>query len=223
MTGHVALALASGTFVGAHFLLSHPLRAPLVRRIGEVAFRGLYSLVALGTFGWMIWAYRALGREASLWLAGDVLWALASVLMWFGSILFAGSLMGNPALPGARLEYGRSPVGVFAITRHPMMWGFAIWAVVHLAIVATPKALIMDGAILFLALAGSVGQDAKKRKLMGARFHEWAAQTSFMPFARGLRTPGAAAVLSGTLLFFVATWAHGALGSMPAGFWRWTG
>jgi uncharacterized membrane protein len=167
----------------------------------------------------MIYFYRIIGREPALWAAGDAIWAAASVLMWFGSILFVGSFASNPALPGARLERGRTPRGVFAITRHPMMWGFAIWAVVHLAVVATPKALVFDGAILLLALGGSVGQDSKKRKLMGERFHEWTAQTAFVPFAGGVANPGALALVGGTVLFLVATWLH----PFPVGIWRWLG
>jgi uncharacterized membrane protein len=217
------LALASAAFVGTHFLLSHPLRAPLAQRMGERPFQGLYSLVALVTFGWMIWIYHRIGDQASLWVAEDAPWLIASLLMWFGSILFIGSFVRNPALPGARLERGAKPTGVFGITRHPMMWGFASWAIVHLMVVATPKALLFDGAILLLALGGSAGQDAKKRKRMDERFHEWTAQTAFIPFTRGVANPGAVALIGGTLLFFLATWAHGALGAMPAGFWRWVG
>jgi uncharacterized membrane protein len=219
LTGLACLALAAAAFVGSHFLLSHPLRAPLVRAVGEGPFRGIYSLVALVAFGAMLWLYHGIGRQAPLWLAGDALWIAASLLMWFGSILFVGSFVRNPALPGARLARGRAPSGVFAITRHPMMWGFAIWAIVHLLVVATPKALVLDGAILLLALGGSVGQDAKKRKRMGERFHEWSMQTAFFPFRRGAANPGAIALTGGTLLFFLATWAHPG----PAGFWRWIG
>ena len=223
MSGLGCLALWAAAFIGTHFLLSHPLREPFVRRMGEGPFRGLYSLVALGTFGGAIWVYGGLGDQAPLWVAGDALWLIATLLMWAGSILFVGSFVRNPALPGARLDRGRAPSGVFAITRHPMMWGFATWAVVHLLVVATPKALILDGAILFLAVAGSVGQDRKKAKLMGERFHEWSAQTAFVPFTRGLANPGLLALIGGTLLFLFATWAHGPLGGMPAGFWRWIG
>ncbi|MFL6720565.1 MAG: NnrU family protein [Sphingomonas sp.] len=219
MTPQEGLLLSSLAFVGTHFLLSHPLRQPLVRRLGAGPFQGIYSLVALITFGLTIYFYRTIGREPPLWSIGDGGWLVASLLMWLGSILFVGSFAGNPALPGARLERGAEPAGVFAITRHPMMWGFAIWAAVHLAVVAMPKALVLDGAILFLAIAGSVGQDAKKRKLMGERFHEWALKTAFLPFARGVAYPGTLALVGGTLLFFAATWLH----PIPAGFWRWIG
>ena len=219
MTPQACLTLSVLAFVGTHFLLSHPLRAPLVRAMGEGPFRGLYSLVALITLGAMIYFYRTIGREPQLWQVGDALWIAASRLMWMGSILFVGSLVRNPALPGARLERGRRPGGVFAITRHPMMWGFATWAIVHLMVVATAKAIVLDGAILFLALAGAAGQDRKKERLMGDRWHEWAGQTAFVPLARGLANPGMVALVGGTLLFFAATWLHPA----PAGLWRWLG
>ena len=219
MTGMACLALASAAFVGTHFLMSHPLRRPLVARIGEGPFRGLYSLVALVTFGAMFWAYGRIGDQPPLWDAGEAGWIVATVLMFIGSILFVGSFLGNPSLPGARLERGKVAGGVFAITRHPMMWGFALWAITHLIVVATPKALLFDGAILFLALAGSVGQDRKKAKLMGERFHEWTAQTAFLPFGRGFANPGTVALMGGTVLFLLATWLH----PFPAGIWRWVG
>ena len=220
MTLQMGLVLSAVAFIGTHFLLSHPLRAPLVRAIGEGPFRGIYSLVALVTFGAMIWFYDRIGDEPQLWGAGDALWIVATLLMWLGSILFVGSFVGNPALPGARRPRGRAPAGVFAITRHPMMWGFAIWAVVHLMVVATPKALVFDGAILFLALTGSAMQDRKKQALMGETWHEWSAQTAFWPFARGLASPGLFAFIGGTVLLLAATWLHP---GHAAGPWRWLG
>jgi len=212
------LVLASVAFVGTHFLLSHPLRGPLAGRMGERLFQAFYSLVAAATFVPMIYFYGKIGREAPLWSAGDALWLLASLLMWFGSVLFVGSFIRNPALPGARGPKG-APTGVFRITRHPMMWGFAVWAIVHILVEATPKALVLDGAILFLALVGAAAQDRKKQGLMGERWHEWRAQTAFTPFAKGVAYPGTFAFVGGTLLFLLATWVH----PVPAGFWRWIG
>ena len=65
-------------------------------------------------------------------------------------------------------------------------------------------------------LVGAVGQDAKKRKLMGERWHEWSAQTAFIPFSRGIANPGAVALVGGTLFFLLATWLH----PLPVGPWR---
>ena len=218
MTPQACLLLSAVAFVGTHFLLSHPLRRPLVRRIGELRFRGLYSLIALILFGAMIYFYDAIGREPRLWDYGEPAWIVATILMWIGSILFVGSFAGNPALPGARGPSG-PPRGVFAITRHPMMWGFALWGGTHLLVVGTAKAMVLDGAIIFLALVGAYLQDRKKQALMGESWHEWTAQTGFWPFTRGLPSPGSFALIGGTVLFLVATWAH----PMPAGLWRWIG
>jgi uncharacterized membrane protein len=101
-----------------------------------------------------------------------------------------------------------------------MMWGFALWGIVHLAVIATPKALFLDGSIILLALGGAAAQDRKKQKLMGDRWHEWTAKTAFWPFAGGLKSPGAVALVGGTLLWLVATWLHP---GHSAGPWRWLG
>jgi uncharacterized membrane protein len=211
------LALFAAAFVGTHFLLSHPLRGPLVARMGTRRFRLVYTLVSFATFQPMLWFYRRIGDQPTRWDVPDWGWSTAAVVMWFAAILLVGSFVGNPALPGA--PSADRPRGVLAITRHPMMWSFALWAIVHAALVATPKALLLDGAILVLALGGAYGQDIKKRRLLGDRWHEWIAQTAFWPFARGLAAPGLFALIGGTALFLIATWLH----PMPIGPWRWLG
>ena len=215
MSSLAELAIASLVFVATHFLMSHPWRATMVRQFGERAFRGVYSLVSLLTFAAMVWAYAKVEGQAPLWVAPDWSWTLGALVMWFASILLIGSFVGNPALSGA--AHVREPRGVMAITRHAMMWSIALWAIVHAVLLATPEALIFDFALLFLALVGSAMQDRKKRVLMGETWHEWSAQTAFWPFARGLRSPGAFALVGGTLLFLLATWLH----PMPVGLWRW--
>jgi uncharacterized membrane protein len=49
-------------FIGTHFLLSHPLRPPLVKALGEKAFSAVYSLVAFGTFYLVFAAFKASPR-----------------------------------------------------------------------------------------------------------------------------------------------------------------
>lgn len=219
MTPQAGLLLSSIAFVGTHFLLSHPLRGPLVRAMGEGPFRGVYSMVALITFGLMVFFYHAIGRETYLmWNAGDAGWIIGTILMWLAAILFVGSFLGNPALVGAPGPRG-GPSGVLRITRHPMMWSFAIWAAVHMMIIAQFKTVVFDSAIIILALVGAYMQDRKKAGQMGEDWHDWTAQTAFVPFTRGLANPGIVALVGGTLLFLIATWAH----PIPAGIWRWIG
>lgn len=218
MTAETALAIAAVAFVGSHLLMSHPLRDPMVGAMGTAAFRGVYSLVSFATFGAMLYLYHAAGNQPPMWQAAGWAWNVGTILMWLASILLVGSFRANPAMVGARRPSG-SPVGVFSITRHPMMWSFAVWGVVHLTLVATQKAAILDGAIVALALVGAAGQDRKKARLMGKSWHDYAAQTAFVPFTRGLGNPGLFALVGGTLLFIVATWLH----PMPVGIWRFIG
>ena len=223
MSGHLCLVLAAASFVGTHFLLSHPLRAPLVGNVGEKAFGGIYTVVALATFAWIVIEFRKAVAEAPqpLWDAGRMGWIFATILMWLGSVLFIGSLRRNPALPrpGKIIDRIDDPNGVYSITRHPMMWGFALWGVVHAIVNPTTAGLVLSFTIVFLALVGAALQDEKKAELMGEVWVDWRSRTSFIPYGRGLKSAGAFALIGGTLLWLAATWAHGALGYRPAGIW----
>lgn len=219
MTPVGQLELAAASFVGSHFLLSHPLRRPLAQAAGERGFLMLYSVVALATFGWMVWAYANVGQEELRWEPGTGTIIAASLLTWLGTILFVGSFARNPALPhpGARPRDFGEPRGVFRITRHPMMWGFGLWAISHALVNSTPSGLVLAEAIFVLAVIGALLQDFKKRGTMGAAWRQWEGRTSFVPFFSGRLWPGALPVIIGTTLFLAATWAHGAFGWRTAG------
>ena len=221
----VELSIAAATFVGTHFLLSHPLRAALVARLGEKGFAGLYAVVALASMAWMAHAFRAVPPgEGPLWDGtGNGIWGLASVLMLLAAVLMVGSLRGNPALPDPRAgQLAKAPVrGVFHITRHPMMWAFALWSLSHALVAATPRVLILTAAIAVLALVGAALQDRKKAAQMGSDWQDWASRTHYWPRPDGLLRAGAVAWLGGGVLWLVATWAHIPLAYVPAGLWRW--
>jgi uncharacterized membrane protein len=221
----VSLIAASIAFVGSHFVMSHPLRAGLVRMLGAAGFQIGYSLVSFATLGWMIFGFRAIGAGApGLWDgSGDGVWALASVLTLLAGVLFVGSLLGNPALPmpGAMAAAQKPVHGVFLVTRHPMMWSFALWALAHVLVSSTPRSLILCGAVAFLALVGSHLQDRKKTTLAGEAWEGWEAKTSFWPKPGGLARAGAIPWLGGIGLWLAATWAHIPALMLPAGVWRW--
>lgn len=228
MSPTVSLALATLVFVGSHLILSHPLRAGLVARLGELGFLGLYTLIALMTLVWMILAYRADFDPSPMWTAPLWWWPVASAIMLFASVLLAGSLIRNPALPhpGAAPKRLPPPRGVFAITRHPMNTSFILWALVHFSISGSGRNLIVAGGILILALTGSIGQDRKKARLIGEAWRDWQARTSFMPFAALLRgrvrwrnaMPSWMALGGGFLFWALVTSYHAPLVS-PIGDW----
>ncbi|MFL9965992.1 NnrU family protein [Paraburkholderia sediminicola] len=224
-----AVVAAAVAFVGSHFLLSHPLRRGLVRAMGEVGFQGVYSLVAILTFGWLILAYRKAPLSAPLWPVGNGLWAIATVLMLIASILLMGSLIRNPALPtgGRAASLPETARGVYAVTRHPMMWSFALWGLCHIAVFPVARNIILAAAIVVLALVGAALQDRKKQRLQPGLWPAWESKTSYLPFAAiaagraRLGGFGLHALLGGLVVWLAATWAHLPLAGWPAGIWRW--
>ena len=203
------LVLALAAFVGSHFLLSHPLRAPLVARLGGGGFTARLFARRLrhARLGGGRVESRA-GRpvvDAPAWA-----WPLAAVVMLLACILFVGSVTApNPALVGMPASAAAAaPRGVQRITRHPMMWAFALWAVVHGGLAGSGRTVALAGAVLILALVGAHLQDGKKRAQLGPAWASHEAATSFVPFGRGLAMPGWTALVGGIVLFLVATGVH---------------
>ena len=216
------LSVSALAFVGSHFLLSHPLRRPLARVLGERTFLLIYSLVAIGLFGWMAVAFARTPGGQTLWDGYAWLpWSLASVLTLIALALFISSLSGNPALPQANMAgvSARKPMGVFKITRHPMMWGFAIWALAHATVSPSARVLILTGAIAFLALMGAHGQDLRKSALNPREWNVWRKRTSFWPQFSAGRELGRH-WLGAPLAWLAITWLHLPVGHVPAGLWR---
>lgn len=220
------LLTASVFFVGSHFLMSHPLRRLMVARLGEKGFLGLYSLVSLTGFGWMMWEFARAPVRAAYWAPTDAIWIVASILTLLAVILFAGSFRGNPALPnpdgdGIRTLAAKVPTGVFRVTRHPMMWGFALWGISHMLVAPRMDSFLFNGSLVFLALAGSYGQDRKKEATMGDAWGKWERQTSFWPRLSQLGKIEPRTLLIGVVFWFAATWAHNLFGNFGAGIYRW--
>ncbi|NPD68345.1 MFS transporter [Lichenicola cladoniae] len=229
MEGTTAVPIAAAAFVGTHFLLSHPLRRPIVRRLGETGFLGIYSLVAIATLGWLVVAYRAAPATAPLWPVNDVLWAAATIVMLVASVLLMGSLVRNPATPNPT-GTGTAPdtaSGVYAITRHPMLWSFALWGLCHIAVYPVAANIAVAGAIIVLSLVGAALQDRKKEQLLPEMWPAWESRTSYWPFAaiaQGRARLGAFGMhelLGGLVVWLAATWAHLPLAGWAAGIWRW--
>ncbi|WP_353203822.1 NnrU family protein [Sphingomonas sp.] len=228
MDSTTQVAIAATAFVGTHFLLSHPLRAPLVKALGAGGFMGVYVLVAFATLGWLAHVYQASPATALLWAVGEGIWGPVTLIMLVASVLLVGSLIGNPALPGP--PGSPTPAvakGVFAITRHPMMWSFALWGLCHIAVYPIAANIVVSVAILVLALVGAGLQDRKKEALQGDSWRAWEAKTSYWPFlaiAQGRAKFGGFRphdLAGGVVIWLAATWAHIPLAGVAAGAWRW--
>jgi uncharacterized membrane protein len=179
MTPTAMLALATAAFLATHFVSSTPLRPALVRALGEWPYRGLYSLVAFATLGWMIWAYAAAPREVLF----PGYRAVSLALMPVAFVLIACGYYRNPTMVGAdKLLKSDDPArGIIRITRHPIMWGVMLWAAAHILARGDLKGLIFfGGGFLLLAALGTVFIDQRKKS--NPDWPRFAAVTSHVPF-----------------------------------------
>lgn len=220
----IVLLEANIAFVGSHFIMSHPLRAPMVRMLGEKGFSLAYTAVSFATLAWVYFAFTA-APPADLGGSGDIGWIAATIITLPAMVLLAGSFVGNPALPTPQAEaQARSePRGVFRVTRHPMMWAIGLWALSHLVLFWSTRTMITAAAMGILALVGARLQDGKKAAQMGEAWAEWSRRTSYWPRFGQLFSVGAVPLVGGTLLWLAVSWLHLWRAGMPAGVWTWIG
>lgn len=218
----VGLVAANIAFVGSHFAMSHPLRAPMVRLLREGGFSIVYTLVSAATLFWVYSAFKA-APAGDLGGTGTAGWIIATLLTLPALVLIAGSLAGNPALPtpGAAEQARAEPKGVFRVTRHPMMWGIGLWALSHIVLWWSLRSVITALAMGILALVGAHLQDRKKQALMGEAWVGWESRTSYWPQLGKLFSVGLLWWIVGLVLWLALSWAHLPLGGVPAGLWRW--
>jgi uncharacterized membrane protein len=175
-------------FAGTHVLLSGPaLRPRLIGRIGERAFLGLYSLVALATFVPLVRVFAA-HRHAGplLWTTfgpPDVARALNYLLMGAAFVLLAGSLLPGSAPPSSMQARGRPTVrGLTRITRHPMLSAFGLFGVAHLLVNGSLGDAVFFGGFPLFTWVGSRHQDARKVHDL-PDYDAVVSTTSVIPFA----------------------------------------
>lgn len=180
------LILAALVLLASHFgISSTPLRAWLVGRLGERPYLILYSLIAFAAIGWLIHAWAA-APYIELWPPGPGLAGIPFVVVPFALILLVSGLSTpNPTALGAPDVLSRSdPVhGIFRITRHPFMWGVALWAAAHIPANGDLASLVFFTSLGALALLGTLLIDHKYAVRRGADWQRFAAATSNLPLA----------------------------------------
>jgi uncharacterized membrane protein len=222
----LSLVAAGFAFCGSHILLSSTrLRGSLCDQLGEYGYLSVYSLTALATFAWFVAAY-ARAPIIRLWAP----WAWSALvpvgLMPFAAILVvAGYTTVNPTAVGMERRAGADDPapGIIRITRHPVMWGVALWALGHLVANEDLASLWFFGALAALALGGTVLIDRKKRLALGGNWQRLAGISSNLPFAALIarrtrlrwRDIGLLRLIAGLLLYAVLYLAHPFFAGVP--------
>ena len=218
------LIAAAVFFLALHFGVSGTrLRDRLVGVLGERAFRGLFALASVVGLIWMARAYSH-APHVSLWGQLIVLEpiALALVLVAFAFIVIGVSTP-SPTKVGMESQLTREVQvrGMTRITRHPFLWGTALWALVHFVINGDAASSVLFGSLLVLALAGTASIDAKRRRNYGQHWEQFARETSNVPFAAiaagrnrlapALREMGIVRPLAAIMIYAVVFALHGRL------------
>jgi uncharacterized membrane protein len=188
MTGTMnALFAAALVFLFSHLgLSSAPARRLLMSWFGEGGFRALYSTVALVALVWLGLAYRdAPGLE--LWPALGWTRLVPVFVMPIAAILFVCAVTTpNPTLVGSErwIDSSANPIrGIFRITRHPMLWSFAIWSAAHMLANGDAASLVFFGSFFLLSLIGMKHIDVRRAGQSGAVWGPIAMTSSIFPFA----------------------------------------
>src|SRR5690348_1438328 len=128
----LSLIAAAVFFLLIHFGVSGTrLRDSLVAALGAGPYRGLFSLASLGGIVWLVYAYRR-APNVETWGLLPGLRPAALVVVFLGVLLVViGLASPNPTSVGMEgtIARGADAVhGVTRITRHPFLWGVALWA-----------------------------------------------------------------------------------------------
>lgn len=188
------LVAASVVFIALHRLVSGtPIRARIVARLSERVFLRAFALASALSLAWLVLAYAAAqsGRSDQRLFVVSPTFRLLQFPLQLAAVLLVvfGLTTPSPTVAGQGQSVREPDIvrGALRITRHPFLWGMALLAGGHLSVVADIAGWLFFGTLAFVALSGTVSIDAKRRRVLGAAWTDYAARTSSVPFAAILR------------------------------------
>jgi uncharacterized membrane protein len=184
----IVLVLGLAIFLGVHSLriFADDWRSAQMGRIGENAWKGLYSLFSLVGLVLIIWGY-GLSRSTpvELWSPPVFTRHLSGLLMLLSFVLLAAAYV-----PGTRIRQ---------VLGHPMVLGVKTWAFAHLIANGRLGDLVLFGAFLLWAIVLYAASRRRDRKAGTVR-------------PRGSASRDALAVVIGIVAWAAfAFWLHAAL------------
>jgi uncharacterized membrane protein len=182
-------------FLGVHStrIVADGWRGAQLARMGERAWKGVYSLVSIAAFVLLLWGYGQ-ARQQPVVLWAPPVWTrhVAALLMLVSAVLLVAAYVPRNAIK-ARLQ-------------HPMLLAVKVWAVAHLLANGNLADVMLFGAFLVWAVLD----------FRSARQRDRAAHTVYPP---GTTAGTLKTVLIGVVAWAVfAFWLHGPLiGVRPFG------
>ena len=169
-------------------IVNDPWRNRMVKRIGEWPWKGLYSVLAIAFFFFIVWGY-GLARQHPQVLYSSPHWMRHLTLLLMLPVF--------PLLIAAYL-----PGYIQRHTKHPMLAATMLWGSAHLLVNGTLADVLLFGSFLLWALVDRLS--LRKR------------QPHPLPFSIKSKTNDATAVIIGLLIYIgFIFWLHGQLIGVP--------
>lgn len=195
----IEFTAALATFLAAHSLPAMGrTKARLQTALTPRGYLLAYSAVSLALLVWLIVAARR-APYLPLWDPAPWHWHFAIMVMPISFLLLVvGMAQPNPL--SVSFRRGEEPGGIVAITRHPILWGFALWAIAHVPANGDLVSLILFGGMAVFSLLGMRIVEARARRRLGAeRWRALASSTSTFPFAALVSSRSSAAEIGSAL------------------------
>ncbi len=142
--GLAIMIIGLAVFLGSHTLVAlRPQRAAVIARVGEGAYKGLFSLVSLVgilLIGYGFALYRANGY-IDIWMPPRWTRHVTELLVW-------------PAIIAIVAAY--VPGEIKRVLKHPMLVGVKLWAFAHLLANGDLGSIVLFGAILAWAVVDRI-------------------------------------------------------------------
>jgi uncharacterized membrane protein len=225
------LIAAAAFFVLIHLLVSGTrLRDALTGRIGQGPYMGLFALASVAGLVWLGWGFgqaRGVPENQVLWSLTPATRYVQLVIQLLALLLIVpGLTTPNPGSVRQEGSLDRPDLvrGMLRITRHPFLWGVAIWAAGHLLVNGDLASFVLFGSLFVLAVFGTSSIDAKRRRALGPRWDAFAAQTSNVPFGAilagcqklALGEIGLWRIATAIVVWGALAWAHPYFTGVPA-------
>ena len=148
----VYLVLGLVIFLGAHSarMVADGWRTRTRARVGEGAYKGIYSLASLLGFALIIWGFGVARQQpVQLWSPPVAMRHVAALLTLVSFVLLAAAYV-----PGN---------GIKARVHHPMVLGVKVWALAHLLANGTVAHMVLFGSFLAWAVWNFIASRQRDR------------------------------------------------------------
>ena len=177
--------LAFVLFFASHVVPARPIvREWFIHHVGKMLYLWAYSVLSIVLFGWLI---VAAGRAPYV-----AVWNFSPWQLWLPNIampiacmlLSLGIAAPNPLSIASRIDqtFDLDHPGIAGVTRHPVLWAAALWAIAHVVSNGDLAHILLFGLFGVFSLLGMLAIDARNRRVLGtAEWRRLSRDTSLAP------------------------------------------